>query len=530
MVPVTVDGDGKLNYDGIVKQGNLATQLVKSRHADLLPKDQSEMDLARPDETMADETTKRTQAAMDALVAGQAQKGGAQVKQAGESQFIKYTPAAALDGSAQARGAPTQRVIRMVEKAPDPLEPSKFRMVKAPRGAGSPPVPVMHSPPRKVSVQDQADWKIPQCVSNWKNTQGYTIPLDKRLAADGRGLQEVAINDNFAKLSEALYVAEQKARESVEYRAKISKELALREKEKKEADLRELAQRARLERTGGVLAGRQVDAMAAGGAIPGPPPGAPPPGGLGMVPPPPPPSGPGGASAAPAESAADAEARRTRDEIRGERRRDRERERRLEARGDEKDGRPGKRSRLDREADRDISEAIALGQARVGGGGGEVMYDQRLFNQDIGAAAGVGNDEAYNLYDKALFEGHEARTGLYRPKRGGEDDDADGDATGAGAQDPLSTARFRADKGFAGAEGGAGGAGAPTRTGPVQFEREAPEADPFGLDQFLSEVKGGSGRALDKIGQGQLHAGSAGGGGGGDGSGRDRVDFQRGGR
>ena len=31
--------------------------------------------------------------------------------------------------------------------------------------------------------------------------QGYTIPLDKRLAADGRGLQEVQINDKFAKLS-----------------------------------------------------------------------------------------------------------------------------------------------------------------------------------------------------------------------------------------------------------------------------------------------------------------------------------------
>ncbi len=42
--------------------------------------------------------------------------------------------------------------------------------------------------------------------------QGYTIPLDKRLAADGRGLQETAINDNFAKFTEALYVAEQSAR------------------------------------------------------------------------------------------------------------------------------------------------------------------------------------------------------------------------------------------------------------------------------------------------------------------------------
>ncbi|CAN0477339.1 unnamed protein product, partial [Scytosiphon promiscuus] len=48
------------------------------------------------------------------------------------------------------------------------------------------PVPVLHSPPRKVTVQDQQAWKIPPCVSNWKNARGYTIPLDKRLAADGR--------------------------------------------------------------------------------------------------------------------------------------------------------------------------------------------------------------------------------------------------------------------------------------------------------------------------------------------------------
>jgi len=38
-------------------------------------------------------------------------------------------------------------------------------------------------------VADQQAWKIPPCISNWKNVGGYTIPLDKRLAADGRGLQ-----------------------------------------------------------------------------------------------------------------------------------------------------------------------------------------------------------------------------------------------------------------------------------------------------------------------------------------------------
>ena len=51
--------------------------------------------------------------------------------------------------------------------------------------------------------------------------QGYTVSLDKRLAADGRGLQEVQINDQFAKLPEALYMAESKAREAVDMRQKV---------------------------------------------------------------------------------------------------------------------------------------------------------------------------------------------------------------------------------------------------------------------------------------------------------------------
>lgn len=62
------------------------------------------------------------------------------------------------------------------------------------------------------------------------------------------------INDNFAKLSEALYISEQKAREAVEMRSKIQREIMAKEKAKKEAELRELAQRARMERAGGVAA------------------------------------------------------------------------------------------------------------------------------------------------------------------------------------------------------------------------------------------------------------------------------------
>lgn len=133
----------------------------------------------------------------------------------------------------------------------------------------------MHSPTRKVTVKEQQDWKIPPCISNWKNAKGYTIPLDKRLAADGRGLQQVSgklktknftrkginhlfflvlnqvhINEKFAKLAESLYIADRKARESVELRAQLQKKQAQKEKEKKEETLRQLAQQVREERAG----------------------------------------------------------------------------------------------------------------------------------------------------------------------------------------------------------------------------------------------------------------------------------------
>ncbi|KAI3864907.1 hypothetical protein MKW92_048023 [Papaver armeniacum] len=109
----------------------------------------------------------------------------------------------------------------------------------------------MQSPPRPLTVKDYQDFKIPPCISNWKSPKGYTIPLDKRLAADGRGLQEIKFNDNFAKLAETLYVAEEKARVSVAMRRKVEKEMLLREKERKERDLGHLAQKARSERDAG---------------------------------------------------------------------------------------------------------------------------------------------------------------------------------------------------------------------------------------------------------------------------------------
>ena len=59
--------------------------------------------------------------------------------------------------------------------------PAQFKHKKVARGPGSPPPTVMRSPPRKLNSKDMLDWKIPPCISNWKNSKGYTIPLEMRL-------------------------------------------------------------------------------------------------------------------------------------------------------------------------------------------------------------------------------------------------------------------------------------------------------------------------------------------------------------
>ena len=64
------------------------------------------------------------------------------------------------------------------------------------------------SPPRKLTAKDIQDWKNPACISNWQNTNSYTIPLHMRQQADGRGLQDVTLNARHSAFADAIYVAE----------------------------------------------------------------------------------------------------------------------------------------------------------------------------------------------------------------------------------------------------------------------------------------------------------------------------------
>lgn len=252
-----VDAQGNVRYDAIAHQGHSKNRIVHSQFKDLVPLheradvDQEKVTSDRPSEEEVVDVMERTRAALEKIVQGKiAAAQPKNVVQGSEKKgptFIRYTPGQGSQSDAFNSGA-KQRIIRMVEMPVDPMDPPKFKHKKIPRGPPSPPAPVLHSPPRKLTAKEQADWVIPPCISNWKNSKGYTIPLDKRLAADGRGLQEVTINDNFAKFSEALFAADRHAREEVRQRNLMSQKLAQKQKEAEEEKLRQLAQKAREER------------------------------------------------------------------------------------------------------------------------------------------------------------------------------------------------------------------------------------------------------------------------------------------
>ncbi|XP_020369131.1 SNW domain-containing protein 1 [Stegostoma tigrinum] len=432
---IQVDAEGKIKFDAIARQGQSKDKVIYSKFTDLIPKEiinEDDPELQRPDEESIKELTEKTRSALEKQVS---QKVAAAMpvraaEKLAPAQYIRYTPS--QQGVAFNSGA-KQRVIRMVEMQKDPMEPPRFKInKKIPRGPPSPPAPVMHSPSRKMTVKEQQEWKIPPCISNWKNAKGYTIPLDKRLAADGRGLQTVHINENFAKLAEALYIADRKAREAVEMRAQVERKMAQKEKEKKEEKLRELAQIAR-ERRAGIKTHIEKEENET----------------------------------------------RERDEIRHERRKERQHDRNLARAA------PDKRSKLQRDQDRDISELIALGVPNPRAST-EIQYDQRLFNQNKGMDSGFagGEDELYNVYDQPWRTGKEMAQNVYRPNK-----NADKDTYGDDLDTLMKNSRFVPDREFSGTDR------RQRREGPVQFEKD--EEDPFGLDKFLEEAKqhgGGSKR------------------------------------
>lgn len=426
---VQVDAEGKVKYDAIARRGHGDNRIVHASFKDLIPLrqrvDMGEVSLDRPSEEDVAAQMEKTKNALASLVDGAVAaqkpknvKGG----QRAEPTFVRYTPANQMGDTDRKN----DRIMKIVDRQHDPMEPPKFKHKKIPRGPPSPPPPVMHSPPRKLTAEDQEAWKIPPPVSNWKNPKGYTVPLDKRLAADGRGLQDVTINDKFAQFAEALFTADRHAREEVRLRAQMQQKLAEKEKAQKEDHLRALAQKARAERAGSsrqdsraVSRSRSRSRSRSGSGSPAY----------------------SSRSGSPSE---DESAARAREQMRRERRQDAERQLRQSRMGTER-----RIQTMAREQNRDISEKVALGLAKPTQSS-ETMYDSRLFNQTSGMDTGFNED---NPYDKPLFAAQDAINSIYRPRA---QMDADDDEGGEGEMSKIQkSSRFevlgKAKEGFRGA-------------------------------------------------------------------------------
>lgn len=392
-----VDAEGKVKYDALARRGHSDSRIIHTSFKDLIPlrqrADVGEISLERPSEEEVEATRRKTQDALAALVSGAvaAQKPknvkGTTRK---EPTFVRYTPA---DNQMGDKTKKNDRIMKIVERQIDPMEPPKFKHKKIPRGPPSPPPPVMHSPPRKLTAEDQEAWRIPPPVSNWKNPKGYTVPLDKRLAADGRGLQDVSINDKFAQFAEALFTADRHARDEVKQRALMQQRLAEKEKLQKEDNLRMLAQKAREEKaaaSSGRRTSRSPDSRRSSSSY-------------------------SSRSASEDEEETD---RRDRERQRAERRAENKREL-----GKKNMGHERRVQVLAREQNRDISEKVALGLAKPTQSK-ETMYDSRLFNQSSGFATGFNEDQAY---DKPLFADREALNSIYRPSLNNDEEEDGGE-------------------------------------------------------------------------------------------------------
>lgn len=448
-----VDAEGKVKYDAIARQGHNESRIIHSSFKDLIPLRQQanagDLNLDRPSQEEVAASAEKTRLALEKLVSGavaaQKPKNVKGVNRE-EPTYVRYTPANQMGDDSKKN----DRIFKIVRRQEDPMEPPKFKHKKIPRGPPSPPPPVMHSPPRKLTAEDQEAWKIPPPVSNWKNPKGYTVPLDKRLAADGRGLQDVTINDKFAQFAEALFTADRHAREEVKLRTQMQQKLAEKEKLAKEDHLRDMARKAREERQNATGSGRRDSESRRRSR-----------------------SYSGSSYDSRSHSDSGNEAERERELARREKRQENERQMRQARMGTEK-----KIQMMAREQNRDISEKVALGLAKPTQNQ-ETMYDSRLFNQTSGFDTGFNEDQHY---DKPLFAAQDAINSIYRPSANQDDDDGEdaADSTMSKIQKSNRFDTLGTSKNFKGTEM------AERHEGPVQFEKD--KDDPFGIDSLIGEA------------------------------------------
>ena len=98
-------------------------------------------------------------------------------------------------------------LVHVAEKRVDPLDPSRFRNRKPVPLQKEDPTPILTTPEVKLTEEEERYWSVPSCVSNWKNPEGYVIPMDKRVGTDARRFEQPKISDGFTAFTRALEAA-----------------------------------------------------------------------------------------------------------------------------------------------------------------------------------------------------------------------------------------------------------------------------------------------------------------------------------
>jgi SNW domain-containing protein 1 len=314
------------------------------------------LDLAKPTEDEIRECTEKTKKVIDSILQQRLSTNLSKSDNSKKAEYIRYTSSDLVSGEAT-----SSRIIKIVDAQQDPMAPPKFKQKKQMARPPSPPAPLLHDPSTaKPTKEDQQKWYIPPAVSNWKNPNGFTIALDKRVAVDGRDPTNPGdvgdgeqVSDNFMNLAQALEDADKKAREEIKLRNAMKKRLAEKDNREKEEKLRSLAQRAREERSSYNRITERDESAASGG---------------------------------------DVEARK-RAILREERRRKAEKELKMSRMGNETKMKTQAKSLLDR----DISDRTQLGLAKATPSV-ENQFDSRLFTN----STQVQNSED-QVYDNPLF-------------------------------------------------------------------------------------------------------------------------------
>jgi SNW domain-containing protein 1 len=117
-------------------QGHAEGRIVHASFKDLIPlrqrADAGEISLARPSQEKVAETAEKTKAALAALVGSalSAQKPkNLNTNPIREATYVRYTPANQMGDNSKKQ----DRIMKIVERQKDPMEPPKFKHKKIPR-------------------------------------------------------------------------------------------------------------------------------------------------------------------------------------------------------------------------------------------------------------------------------------------------------------------------------------------------------------------------------------------------------------